>query len=104
MTVFNRRNALVGFVTLKAASRARRRRQQRLGGNLRTALFVTAAIVSVGVLAVVAVAFLKAKKSGPQHLEGYAAAEDAEKIPDGGEAETASADPGAVIAEPIPAT
>ena len=102
MSVYNRRNALVGFVTLKALER--RRRRQRFGRNLKAALFVTLAIVSVGILAAVAVAFLKAKKSEPQHLEGYAAAEDAEEIADGGEAETAPAEHGTAIAEPIPAT
>ena len=53
MTVYNRRNALVGYMTLKAASRAleRRRRRQRFGRNLKVALFVTLAIVSAGVLA-----------------------------------------------------
>jgi len=62
MTVYNRRNALVGYMTLKAASRAleRRRRRQRFGRNLKVALFVTLAIVSAGVLAAVAAAFLKA--------------------------------------------
>ena len=104
MTVFNRRNALVGFVVLKTRALKRRRRRQRFGRNLKAALFVVLAIMSVGILAAVAAAFLRAQKSGPQHLEGYAAAEDAEEAADGGEGETASAGPGQAIAEPIPAT
>jgi len=106
MTVYNRRNALVGYMTLKAASRAleRRRRRQRFGRNLKVALFVTLAIVSAGVLAAVAAAFLKAKKAEPQHLEGYAAAADAEEDADRGVAGAASAEAGTAIAEPIPAT
>jgi hypothetical protein len=105
MTVYNRRNALVGFLTLKALER--RRRRQRFGRSLKIALFVTLAVVSVGILAGVAAAFVKSKKAGVQHLEGYAAAEDAEdaEIASGAEAaEAAAAELDAAIAEPIPAT
>jgi len=102
MTVFNRRNALVGFVTLKVHSLKRGRRRRRFGRNLKIALFVTLAIVSVGILAGIAGAFLKAKKSGPQHLEGYAAAEESAEVAKGEEA--ASAPEAAATTEPIPAT
>ena len=105
MTVFNRRNALVGYVTLKAASRslsgvgagsdsagtsdsALRHRRDRVGRGPRRR----------------GCGLPEGKEVRAAAPQGYAAAEDAEKIPDGGEAETASADPGAVIAEPIPAT
>lgn len=104
MTVINRRNAIVGFATLKAASHMlerRRRRQSAARSRLKIALFVALAIVSVGILAGVAAAFLKAKKSSPQHLEGYAAAEEAAE---GGEAEEAAPEAEPAITEPIPAT
>jgi hypothetical protein len=106
MTVINRRNAVVGFATLKAASHMlerRRRRRSAARSRFKVALFVTLAIVSVGILAGVAAAFLKAKKSGPRHLEGYAAAEDAAEAGETAEAEAAP-EPEAAVVEPIPAT
>lgn len=48
MTIFNKRNALVGFVTLKALER-RRKKQQR--SALKLAAFVVLGIVSAGILA-----------------------------------------------------
>jgi len=106
MTVINRRNAVVGFATLKAASHMlerRRRRRSAARSRLKVALFVTLAIVSVGILAGVAAAFLKAKKSGPRHLEGYAAAEEGAEAAGGGEVDEAALQPETAIAEPIPA-
>jgi ABC-type spermidine/putrescine transport system permease subunit II len=107
MTVFNRRNAVVGFATMKAASHMlerRRRRRSAARNRLKVALFVTLAVVSVGILAGVAAAFLKAKKSGPQHLEGYAAAEESAEVAEGEEVGEAASSADTAIAEPIPAT
>jgi len=51
MSVFNRRNAVVGFLALKAASRSlERRRGQRRGSALRRGLVLGLGIVSLGVL------------------------------------------------------
>ena len=101
MNVFNRRNALVGYFTLKAASRAldRRRRRQRAGRGLKVALFVVLAVVSVGILAGVAAAFMRKRA---QELD---LAEDDEAVVEEAEAEDeAAAEPDAAAAEPIPAT
>jgi amino acid transporter len=51
MTVFNKRNALVGFLTLKAIERRRRRRRN---GMKKIVLFVSLGLVSAGILAAVA--------------------------------------------------
>ena len=94
MNVFNRRNALVGFITLKALER--RRRRQRAGRGLKVALFVVLAIVSVGVLAGIAAAFLRRRDDVAEFLEeAEAAAEEA--------AEDVAAELDA-SAEPIPTT
>jgi len=95
MNVFTKRNALVGFLTLKAIER--RRRRQRVGRGLRIALFVVLAIVSVGALAGIAAAFLRQRGEVEELLEeADAAAEEA--------AEDVAAELDAASAEPIPTT
>ena len=95
MNVFTKRNALVGFLTLKAIERKRRR--QRVGRGLKVALFVVLAIVSVGVLAGIAAAFLRQRGEVEELLEeADAAAEEA--------AEDVAAELDAASAEPIPTT
>ena len=95
MNVFTKRNALVGFLTLKAIER--RRRRQRAGRGLKIALFVVLAIVSVGVLAGIAAAFLRQRGDVEELLEeADAAAEEA--------AEDVAAELDAASAEPIPTT
>jgi hypothetical protein len=99
MTVFNRRNALIGFITLKVASRAleRRRRRQRAGRGLKVALLVVAGIVSVGILAGIAAAFLRRRSDVGELLEDADAAAEQE-------VEEIAAELDAAAAEPIPAT
>jgi hypothetical protein len=95
MNVFNRRNALIGFMTLKALER--RRRRQRAGRGLKIALFVVLAIVSVGILAGIAAAFLRRRGDVEEFLdEADAVAEEA--------AEDVAAELDATAAEPIPTT
>jgi hypothetical protein len=97
MDVFNRKNALVGFATLKYLER--RRRRQRTARMLKVALFVTLALVSAGILAGAAAAFMRSRRSEEvRQLQGYAVADEE---PDG-----AAAQPEAttVEPEPIPAT
>jgi hypothetical protein len=95
MNVFNRRNALIGFMTLKALER--RRRRQRAGRGLKIALFVVLAIVSVGILAGMAAAFLRRRGDVEEFLdEADAVAEEA--------AEDVAAELDAAAAEPIPTT
>jgi hypothetical protein len=50
MKVFNKRNALVGFLTLKALERRRKRRS----GAKKIVLFVSLGLVSAGILAGIA--------------------------------------------------
>jgi hypothetical protein len=95
MTVFNKRNALVGFITLKALERKRRRKQLRRKAP-KIMLFIVLGLISAGILAGLGAVLLKKQRSGDaQHLEGYAAAEDESEII--GEYVTGAS-------EPIPAT
>jgi hypothetical protein len=81
MSVFTRRNALVGYVTLRAASRAleKRRKKQRRSG-LKIAGFVALGLVSVGILAGVAAVMLR-RRGDEDLLDALdAAADDASEI------------------------
>ena len=78
MNVFNKRNALVGFLTLKAASRALERRRRRKRKGLKLVLFLVLGLVSLGVLAGLAAVVLRRQQREPQRLEGYAVGPEAE--------------------------
>ena len=54
MSVFNKRNALIGFVTVKAASRWLERRRKPRRSGLKIAGIVALGLVSVGIVAAVA--------------------------------------------------
>jgi hypothetical protein len=56
VSVFNKRNALIGFVTLKATSKWLERRRKRRRSGLKIAGFVALGLVSVGIVAAVAAA------------------------------------------------
>jgi len=59
VSIFNKRNALVGFVTLKALGRRRRKRQ-----TMKLAAYVALGIVSAGILAaLVAVAVRRQRET-----------------------------------------
>ncbi len=96
MTIYTKRNALVGYVTLKAASRAlERRRRRKKRDAWKIVLLVVLGLVSLGILAGLAAVALRHQRE-PRHLEGYAVAEEAEAEIVG---EYVAAGP-----EPIPAT
>lgn len=94
MSVFNKRNAAVGYIALKVASRKLRRRRKRSGAKV--ALIVGLGIVSVGVLAGLAFVLLRRQQGESEQTEGYAFGEGAESEVIG---EYVTASP-----EPIPAT
>jgi uncharacterized membrane protein len=87
MNVFTRKNALVGFVTLKAVKRKLKRRRQ---SRVRRALAVVLGVASLGAIAGVAILLLRR-----QHGDETAIAESDDEIV--GEVVTAAS-------EPIPAT
>lgn len=79
MSIFTKRNALVGYVTLKRLEWKRRHRGSR--STLKVVAFVALALVSAGVLAgLVAVALRRQREVGEpeegQRLEGFAYADD----------------------------
>ncbi len=94
MSIFNKRNALVGYATIEALKH-RRRAKKRKGSKI--ALYIGLGLVSAGILAaVVAVLFRRRNGDEVNELQGYAVA--GEDAGDAGELEpTASS-------EPIPAT
>jgi hypothetical protein len=93
MTVFNKRNALVGFLTLKWLQQ--RRRKRRSGAKI--AMLVGLGIVSAGLLAgIFAVLYKRHGSEEGQSIEGYAVGDDSEEEIVG---EYVTAGP-----EPIPAT
>jgi hypothetical protein len=73
MTVFNKRNALVGFVTMKAASRwLERKRNRRKRRGAKIAAFVTLGIVSVGIVAAIAAVLHRRNGEEGEEMHGYA--------------------------------
>ena len=91
MSVFNKRNALVGYVALKVAKRAARKRmpvprkKRRSAGKLIGLGLL--GLFSMGILAGLAVVFLRRQRDEARHAEGSAAGEEA------GEQVTATPEP-----------
>ena len=99
MSIFTKKNAAVGYITLKAASRALERRRRKRSG-LRLVLYVALGLISFGVLAGLVAVFLRRQQGESQHPEGNAAAdEDADEDDSEVVGEYVMATP-----EPIPAT
>src|SRR5262245_10443647 len=77
--VFNKRNAIVGFVTLKALSRwmeQKRNRRKRRGAKI--AAFVTLGIVSVGTVAAIAAVLHRRSGDEGERMHGFVIGEDAD--------------------------
>jgi hypothetical protein len=79
MSIFSKRNALVGFVTLKALER---RRQRRKRSAAKLAGFIVLGVLSVGVLAALAAIVMRRQREAEaegegQHIEGYAVSDEA---------------------------
>jgi hypothetical protein len=94
MTVFNKRNALIGFATLEALKLRRRAKKRKVP---KIALYLGLGLVSAGILAAVVAVLLHRRRSEPEtkQLQGYAAGE--EPASESEKEHTASS-------EPIPAT
>jgi hypothetical protein len=77
VSIFTKRNALVGFVTLKALERRKQRRNRHA---LKLVALVVLGLVSAGVLAaIVAVALRRQRDAGEpdeRRLEGYITGDD----------------------------
>lgn len=90
--MFNKRNALVGFLAIKVIERRLRRRKR----NARKAVVIgSLGLLSLGALVGVGAILVKRQRGEAQHLEGYAVADDMGGV--AGEHDTTSS-------EPIPAT
>jgi hypothetical protein len=94
MTVFNKRNALVGYATIEALKLRRRTRKRKAP---KIALYLGLGLVSAGVLAAVVAVLLHRRRSEPegQQLQGYATGEESADKSDVSHT---------VSSEPIPAT
>lgn len=98
-TVFNRRNAAVGFVTLKALSRyvEGKKRKKKLRGS-RIALYAGLAVVSAGLFAALVYAWRRSSVA-------EAVDEAREAVKDVAEsADQLAEEAAAAAAEPVPAT
>jgi hypothetical protein len=88
VSIFNKRNALIGYVTLKAISRKRRRMMP--GGKKRSGwklpVFLGLGVISAGVLAVLLALMLRRQRE-PEHVEGYVVAGGPERFDPSSEAE-----------------
>ena len=82
MKIFTKRNALIGFLTVKAAKRRGfMSRGQPKRGSWKLAALISLGLVSFGVLAVLGAVALRRQRE-PKHIEGYVvAAEDDGPIP-----------------------
>jgi hypothetical protein len=76
VTIFNKRNALVGYLTLKALERRKWRRRRNVA---KVATFAGLGLVSVGILAgVAAVVYKRHGGEIEQQPHGYAVGDDSE--------------------------
>ena len=92
MTIFNKRNALVGFITLKALERSRTKRQRH---TLKLAAFVALGIVSAGILAaLLAVALRRNGKTEAVDLDVAELEAELEAELDAGIPDSAMPEPG----------
>jgi len=91
MSIYNRRNAAVGYLTLKAMQRAIDKKRKRGRSGLRVATYVGLGLVSAGILAGVLAIMLRRRKGDAS--ESTAFESDGEIV---GEYVTAP--------EPVPAT
>jgi hypothetical protein len=92
VSIFNRRNALAGFIAIKLVERRLRRRKR----NARKAVVIgSLGLLSLGALVGVGAILVKRQRGDGRHLEGYAVADDMGEV--AVEHETTSS-------EPIPAT
>jgi Tfp pilus assembly protein PilN len=99
VAIFTKRNALVGYLTLKSYSRARRRwgRKERRS-TWKLATYLVLGLVSVGILAALAAILLRRQGETPLADEAGEALEEAESGVD------PAADGPVVSTEPIQAT
>ena len=93
MSIYNRRNALVGYATIEALKHRRRAKKRN---SSRIALYVGLGLISAGILAGVAAVLRRRNGEEANELKGYAVAGDAEGAGDD--------EPPTVSSEPIPAT
>jgi hypothetical protein len=92
VTIFNKRNAAVGYLTLKALDRRHRRRS-----GLRLGLYVALGLVSFGILAGVAAVHLRRKRGAAEQLDHVQSISELDETEIVGEYVTTAP-------EPIPAT
>ena len=76
MSIFTKRNAAVGYITLKAASRALERRRSRRRSGLKLALYIALGLISVGILAGAAAVAMRRHGGTAEEPEGDSATED----------------------------
>jgi hypothetical protein len=71
MKIYTRKNALVGYVVLRARKRAIRRRVQRRRSGLKVAAYVGLGLVSAGILAAALAVALRHRQGGAAENESF---------------------------------
>jgi hypothetical protein len=69
MKIYTRRNAAVGYLTLKAIQRARDTKRRRRRSGFRVAAYVGLGLVSAGILAAVLALALRRRQGDAEELE-----------------------------------
>ena len=73
MSIYNRRNALVGFIALKVI---KRRLSQRKRSARKTIVVGSIGLLSIGALVGVGAILVKRQRGEGKHLEGYAVTDE----------------------------
>jgi hypothetical protein len=71
MSFYNRRNAAVGYLTLKAMQRSIEKKRRKRRSGMRVAAFVGLGLVSAGILAAVLAVVLKRRHSDTEDLAAF---------------------------------
>lgn len=70
MSIFTKRNAVVGYLTLKALERRRKQRSR-----IRLGVYIALGLISVGILAGLAAVLMQRRSATVEESEGFATAE-----------------------------
>jgi hypothetical protein len=71
MSIYNRRNAAVGYLTLKAMQRAIDKKRKRGRSGLKIATYVGLGLVSAGILAGVLAIMLRRRKGDAEEITAF---------------------------------
>ena len=71
MSFYNRRNAAVGYLTLKAMQRAIEKKRRKRRSGMKVAAYVGLGLVSAGILAAALAIVLKRRHGDAEEIKGF---------------------------------